>query len=558
MWTSNPLPPSGLTAVEFDIFKMGLLFESFMLDVLVALATLAYLVYAYFSHAYNYWKDRGIPYKKPTFFFGNMKEQVLVRKQFSDIHTEIYNEVSDSKIVGFYEFKTPSLMIRDPQLIQQLLLKEFSSFHDRQDQPDIESDVLSGHLFAVGGKYWRNLRQKLTPTFTSGKLKSMFDQIYRCTDNVVKDIDNQVKSKSAIEARELVQNFATDVIGSCAFGLELSRDSEEGKQFREMIKGALRLNKIEVLRLAVMNMYPKIAKWFKFKVLPEEKGDYFVNLSKETVKYRKEHNIKRKDFLQLLMDLKEQEEGGKSMYDATSDEYTEDDVAINQLDSAPQYGNSEDSAKIFTDGCIAAQSFMFLFTGSEPIAAVGSFCLYCIAAHPHVQKNLQQEVDAVLEKHDGKWSYETVRDMKYLNQVFNETVRLYPPAVFLFRSCNKPFKIPDTKCVIERGVRIVVPIYALHHDEKYFPNPEVFDPERFADGKQIPKGAYLPFGDGPRICIAMRFAHLEVKTCVAHLMSQFNVCVNKKTQEPLKFKPEAFGLDPVGGLWLNFERRVKG
>lgn len=78
---------------------------------------------------------------------------------------------------------------------------------------------------------------------------------------------------------------------------------------------------------------------------------------------------------------------------------------------------------------------------------------------------------------------------------------MYPPVVFLFRLCNKAFKIPDTKYVVEPGTKILIPVYALHHEEKYFPNPEVFDPERFAEGNKIPKGAYLPFGDGPRICI---------------------------------------------------------
>lgn len=324
---------------------MGLLFESYILDVLVALSTVAYLVYAYYSRAYSYWKDRGVPYKKPTFFYGNMKDQFWIRKQFSSIHTEIYNEAPDSKVIGFYDLKSPNLMIRDPQLIQQLLIKEFGSFHDRQDSPDIESDALSGHLFAVGGDYWRNLRHKLTPTFTSGKLKLMFDQINKCAENTVKDIEIQTKSESAIEAKELLQNFATDVIGSCAFGLELTRDSAEGKQFREMIKGVLKLNRIEILRLLLINIYPKLARWLNIKVLPEEKWDYFVNLSKETVKYRIEHKIKRKDFLQLLMDLKEQEESGKSMYDTTSDEYTEDDAAINQLENAPQNGNSEGRTK---------------------------------------------------------------------------------------------------------------------------------------------------------------------------------------------------------------------
>lgn len=535
---------------------MGLLFESYILDILVTLATLAYVIYAFFSRAYSYWKDRGVPYKKPTFIYGNMKEQFWGKKPLAHIYTDIYNEAPDSKVVGFYNFKCPNLLIRDPKLIEELLIKEFASFHDRNISPDIESDPLSGHLFSVGGKYWRNLRYKLTPTFTTGKLKSMFEQIYNCTDNIMTYIDNQAKPKAVLEAKNLFQIFSTNVIASCAFGLDFGSDSEQGKQFRETMNETFKPSKFELLRFTFIAMYPNLANWLKIKSMPKEKSDYFLNLSKETVRYRKEHNIKRGDFLQLILNLKDQEESGKKMYTQT-EEYTEDDVAIDQLQNASQYGNTEDRTKIFTEGCIAAQSFVFLLAGSDSVSTAGCFCMYTIAGHPHVQKRLQREVDAVLEKHKGNWNYDTIKDMKYLDQVFNETTRMYPPVVFLFRQCNEPFKIPDTKHLIEPGTRILIPVYTLHHDEKYYPNPDVFDPERFAEGKNVPKGAYLPFGDGPRICIAMRFAQLEVKTCIARIVSQFSMHVNKKTQEPITFKPKSFGLDVVGGLWLDFERRVK-
>ena len=79
---------------------------------------------------------------------------------------------------------------------------------------------------------------------------------------------------------------------------------------------------------------------------------------------------------------------------------------------------------------------------------------------------------------------------------------MYTTAPVLFRKCNKAFEIPDTKYVVEPGIRITIPTGCFHHDEKYFPNPLKFDPERFAEGNTaFQKSAYLPFGDGPRICI---------------------------------------------------------
>lgn len=82
-----------------------------------------------------------------------------------------------------------------------------------------------------------------------------------------------------------------------------------------------------------------------------------------------------------------------------------------------------------------------------------------------------------------------------------ETYRKYPAVVFLMRKCTKAFQVPDTKYVVEPGTQIIIPVHCFHHDEKYFPDPERFDPERFAEGKTIQKGTFLPFGDGPRICI---------------------------------------------------------
>lgn len=80
---------------------------------------------------------------------------------------------------------------------------------------------------------------------------------------------------------------------------------------------------------------------------------------------------------------------------------------------------------------------------------------------------------------------------------------MYPLVAFLQRKCTKPFQIPDTKYTVETGTHIIIPLYSLHHDQKYYPDPQTFDPERFAEGRTLRKGTYLPFGDGPRICIGM-------------------------------------------------------
>ena len=87
--------------------------------------------------------------------------------------------------------------------------------------------------------------------------------------------------------------------------------------------------------------------------------------------------------------------------------------------------------------------------------------------------------------------------------LFSETLRKYPPLQTLLRVCTKPYRIPETEVVLEKDIRIFIPVLALHYDPMYYPNPEHFDPERFSEKqkKSRPQYSYLPFGEGPRICI---------------------------------------------------------
>jgi len=91
---------------------------------------------------------------------------------------------------------------------------------------------------------------------------------------------------------------------------------------------------------------------------------------------------------------------------------------------------------------------------------------------------------------------------KSLN-TFSETLRKYPPIPMLIRKCSKPYKIPGTDTVLEKGTSVTIPVAALHHDPKYYPEPERFDPERFSEEEKQKRHhyVYLPFGEGPRICI---------------------------------------------------------
>lgn len=168
---------------------------------------------------------------------------------------------------------------------------------------------------------------------------------------------------------------------------------------------------------------------------------------------------------------------------------------------------------------MVSQAVTFFTAGYETTGNLISFTLYELSLHPDIQERAREEVMQKIKLH-GDITYEAIQEMKYLNMVvagnsnhkhfpknnsklFSETLRKYPFGPFLNRHCDEDYLIEETGLIIEKGVSVVVPIWGLHHDPKYFPNPDKFDPERFNDeNKQnIVPCSYLPFGEGPRNCI---------------------------------------------------------
>lgn len=123
------------------------------------------------------------------------------------------------------------------------------------------------------------------------------------------------------------------------------------------------------------------------------------------------------------------------------------------------------------------------------------FALYELALNQNIQHRLRKEISGVIAAHSGEITYDGINDMKYLDMVFNETLRMFPVVDIQFRKCTSDFKIPKTEMIIPKDVSIMIPSYAFHRDERFFERPDEFDPERFAEEnvKKILPYTYIPF-----------------------------------------------------------------
>lgn len=245
---------------------------------------------------------------------------------------------------------------------------------------------------------------------------------------------------------------------------------------------------------------------------------------------------RQEDFLQLMMDA--QECGISSTAETALGKEDELFNLGSELKANTGFVNkqlSEDEAM--------AQCVLFFLAGQDTTSSVIAYAMYLLALHPDIQESLRKEADECFKNEGDEPSLDAVSKLKCLHGVVSETLRMYPPASRLERSAIEDCVLGDTNIKITKGTTIGIPIFAMHHDPTYFPDPDKFDPERFSDENvgSIQPYTYLPFGAGPRNCIGMRFALHAVKLCLLHSIHNVKFVRTEKTKVPLEFE-KGFGL----------------
>ncbi|MBB1497033.1 cytochrome P450 [Paracoccus sp. MC1862] len=183
----------------------------------------------------------------------------------------------------------------------------------------------------------------------------------------------------------------------------------------------------------------------------------------------------------------------------------------------------------------------FIVAGHETTALTLSWALYLCAFDPAVQARAAAESQAA----GPRITAADLPRLPYVQQVVQETLRLYPPAAFLSRTARKADTLGGRQ--IQPGDTVMLPIYALHRHHLLWDNPDAFDPERFAPGIERDRFAFLPFGGGPRICIGANFALQEAAIILATLLSRFDFAlVHGRDPRPRMI----LTLRPEGGVWL--------
>lgn len=486
-----------------------------------------------YKHFFSYWKKRGLNYLEPTVPFGNAINLYLGKSSFGELFSEWYLEMKKRgwKHGGAYFFGKPVYMPIDNELVKKVLVSDFINFPNHGFFIDEKKDPLSGHIFNMENYKWKNLRAKLPVAFTAAKMRTNVVVMEKTSRILIEKLEEYARNKNPVEIKDVLSRYGTDISTACNFGMEshtLDHKNEtllkEGRAFFDVQWSRVNNTLMILIPRHVLSM-------LGFGLYTNSATKYFMKMFKEIKEYREKNAFKRNDLTDLLMNLCDK---------------TKRHTDFN--------GQGEMEPLTFEE--FAAQMFIFFETGFETSSSTQTFAIYELGANPDVQDKLRKEINTVLARHDGKITYDSVNEMEYLDRILDETLRKYPIFPVLPRVCIKDYKVPETDFTVTAGTFVMVTQFGIHYDPEYYPDPMKFDPDRFLPENKAkrPYCSYMPFGEGPRICIGKRFGIWQIKIGLVSIVKNYKITLSKKMKLPFSFDKAGTILKTKGDVWLDLEK----
>ncbi|XP_048518064.1 cytochrome P450 6k1 [Dendroctonus ponderosae] len=482
----------------------------------IVLVLICTLLDKYFTRNFNYWKSKNVFYINPIPLLGNMLPALTMKTTLGEWLGDLSHKIKKDYF-GIFVFDQPVLVVQSPKLVKLILQKDFEYFQNRSSAHYEHDPILSNFMFIAKNPQWKAVRSKFSPVFSTGKLKQMFSHILN-EANLMVDYVSNLANVPNVESKEICAKFSTNVIARCAFAIDAGCFNTENAEFRYLGRQLFDFRYSTAFRLFSGFLAPKLANALDISLFDPRVLNRLSSIFGEILSSRiSTPELKGKDLIDIIIE----ESKNKNVH--------------------------------FDQNVMMAQALQFFAAGFESVSAILSFTLYELCVNPQLQDRLRTEIFENLEKHDGI-TCEGVSEMKFLDMCIAETLRKYPALPFLDRTCLRDYKVENSDLVIEKATAVYIPMFALHYNPEFFPQPEKYDPQRFADKSKINKEGlyYVPFGDGPRICIGNRFGLLTVKIGLVSLLSNYKLEATSQTPRPIKFEPKALILQSNVGVPLKF------
>uniref|UniRef100_A0A7C9A0N1 Unspecific monooxygenase n=1 Tax=Opuntia streptacantha TaxID=393608 RepID=A0A7C9A0N1_OPUST len=407
------------------------------------------------------------------------------------------------------------LCIMDPDIVKEIIL---CSSLDLGKPPYLSKDrgpLLGQGVISSSGSIWAHQRKVISPEFYPDKVKGMLGLMVEATTSMLGSWAGRINSSGGtaeITVDEDLRSLSADIISRAAFGSNYSL----GKDIFSKLRALQQLMAKTVFIGIPGSRYVPTKNNFEIRRLEKEINSMILRVVGERMKAKHEN-----DFLQKIL------EGARTCIET-------------------DFTSNIDIKKLIVDNCKT-----IYFAGHETTATTAAWSLMLLAAYPDWQARARAEV---LEVCGGRIpAADDLRNLKVLTMIVQETLRLYPPAVFVTRAALEDARLKDIQ--VPKGLDIQIPVSLLHQSPDFWgPDAHRFNPKRFANGTGAAckaQHAYMPFGFGARVCLGQHFAMVELKVILSLILSKFSFSLS-----PAYCHSPAFRLviQPEHGVKLLFRR----
>lgn len=393
-------------------------------------------------------------------------------------------------------------MLMDPDAIRRVLLEELENYPKSDVTKNLLRPAIGESLFIAEGAHWRWQRRAAAPVFSHRNVSALAPVMSAAAEASLARIEAADKRASDIYAEMVRATF--DITASVTLsGSALFSSDEVHRAIDAYIAAAGKLSLFDILGLPMWVPRPS-------RVMAGASLKQMKTIADDAVNSRRSAGAGDvPDLLDLLLEGED-----------------------------PETGRSMSTAEL-RDNLLT-----FIVAGHETTALTLAWAFYLCAFDQGVQDKARAEAQSALQGRTATAA--DLPNLPYCRMIIDEALRLYPPAALVSRTAQAPDTLAGRE--VKKGDTVMIPIYALHRNALLWDDPDAFRPERFAEKPQ--RYAYLPFGDGPRICIGASFALQEAVIILATLLAKRRFSpVKGKTPDPVMI----LTLRPEGGVWLTSE-----
>nr|UOU03282.1 cytochrome P450 4EC1 [Brachionus rubens] len=471
-----------------------------------------------YKYYYNFQRMKNIKSLPILPFIGNVhliKPRNEVYNQLLEIPKLFKNEPFWCNWVGTY----PVIIVHNSDVVEEFF--NSSKHTEKAWQYNLVHPWLGTGLLTSHGEKWYTRRRLLTPAFHFDILEKFREIFNNHAEGLVQKFEDMYRDKKPVELYKEIRHCTLQVIAETAMGVTLESQINFNSDYVLAVERASKL---------LNDRFNSPWQWW----------DPLYHLMPSGKEFKKCLGILHTFTRNVILKR-------DSEFDDVDFESKNKIAFLDILLKAKR----DNPNMTFQD--IQEEVDTFMFEGHDTTASGLFWTILLIAEHPHVQEKLQLEIDQFFGQSRRSLTSDDLRNLKYLDCVIKESLRLYPPVPFVGRTISEDCVIGGHR--LEKYDPILIGICTIHRDERYFPEPEKFDPDRFASDKVTDKHPYsfIPFSAGRRNCIGQKFAQNELKIVLAYLVRSFKISCETKLKDIIQVGE--LTLHPVNDVKVLFEPR---